>query len=210
MPPECSLVGRHPNGERRGPSNNLRRIHYNGYSPIRWLLTDSANLWRIHCKGYSPVRLLFPLCKFCLAFTQDIRNPDILAQILVNKTSGSDRTHVASGNVNLRRPSQVVPKLPCSHLWSARLQPTLICDFRAVPAQCRPCAALCGTLIWEPPVPGLGSTRLWSGKHPSVVRKPPVAGLGSTLCRPFLVVPATPCSHLWSARLQLTLILARG
>ena len=50
-------------------------------------------------------------------------------------------------------------------------------------------------------------------------REPAVSGLGSTLLvvLPFLwsfaafeVVPRAPCSHLWSARLQLTLILARG
>jgi hypothetical protein len=41
-----------------------------------------------------------------------------------------------------------------------------------VPSLCRPCAALCGTLVREPPVPGLGSTRLWSGKHPSLVWEP--------------------------------------
>ena len=56
-----------------------------------------------------------------------------------------------------------------------------------------------GTLVWEAPVSGPGTTRLWSGTHPSAV-----------LPTPFFVVPATPCSHLWSARLQLTLILAHG
>ena len=39
----------------------------------------------------------------------------------------------------------------CSHSWPSRLQLTLICDFRAMPSLCRPCAALCGTLVWEPP-----------------------------------------------------------
>jgi hypothetical protein len=50
----------------------------------------------------------------------------------------------------------VVPATPCSHLLSARLQLTLICDFRAVPSLWRP--------VWYP---GLVPSRPWSGKHPS-------------------------------------------
>ena len=155
--------------------------------------------------------------------------------------------------------SQVVPATPCFHLWSARLQPTLICDFRAVPALCRPCAALCGTLAWEAPVSGLGSL-VWEawGMNPGsfscslllyrcsyrrgefnglpesrrncvplavyfsvskLINTIGVFKLGfpiwhpsiAVLCRSLVAVSAPPpCSHLLSARLQLTLIPARG
>jgi hypothetical protein len=57
-----------------------------------------------------------------------------------------------------------------SHLWSARLQPTLICDFRAVPALCRS--------VWYP---GLVPSRPLSGNQPSLAREAPVSGLGTSL-----------------------------
>jgi hypothetical protein len=59
-------------------------------------------------------------------------------------------------------PSAVLPATPCSHLWSARLQPTLICDFRAVPARKHPSQVWEAPFLWSSPSCG-PSQPLFSG-----------------------------------------------
>ena len=64
-------------------------------------------------------------------------------------------------------------------LWSG--------DFRAVPALCRPCAALCDTLVWEPLVSGLGSLvwEAWEAPSARLSRwspRPPVLTCGPRGC----------------------------
>ena len=74
----------------------------------------------------------------------------------------------------LRSLCLVAPRGPCSYLWPARLQPTLICNFRAMPSLSRPVPSK----TWYP---GLGNTLLLSF---------------AVLCSTLLVVPRAPVFSL--------------
>ena len=90
--------------------------------------------------------------------------------------------------------------------WLHQSRSDKICDFRAVQALCRP-LPLCPvpwpgnqpSLVWEAAVPGLGSSRPWSGKHsPRGLRGGPRGPLFSFVVRAAAanVNPRTRLSHM--------------